>query len=97
MVERKTSLALYRIFFLLSTWKKKICKPLLQGFFANFQFEFLQLLASNIAQQKCKAQDCMVWVLLEVAIPLTTTVNVFKPNTYVHISKTKDEQTSKSR
>jgi hypothetical protein len=33
----------------------------------------------------------MVRVLLEVAIPLSTTVNV-KLNTYVHISKIKDEQ-----
>jgi hypothetical protein len=33
----------------------------------------------------------MVRVLLEVAIPLSTTVNV-KPNTYVHISKIKDVQ-----
>jgi hypothetical protein len=34
----------------------------------------------------------MVQVLLEVATPLSTTVNVFKSHTYVHISKIKDEQ-----
>jgi hypothetical protein len=34
----------------------------------------------------------MVQVLLEVAIPLSTTINIFKSPTYVHISKIKDEQ-----
>jgi hypothetical protein len=34
----------------------------------------------------------MVRVLLEVATLLSTMVNVFKSNTYVHISKTKDGQ-----
>jgi hypothetical protein len=34
----------------------------------------------------------MVRVLLEVATPLSTTVNIFKTHTHVHISKIKDEQ-----
>jgi hypothetical protein len=34
----------------------------------------------------------MVRVLLEVATPLSTTVNVFESHTYVQISKIKDEQ-----
>jgi hypothetical protein len=42
-----------------------------------FRIEFLQFLALNIAHPKYKALDrSMVWVLLEVATPLSTTVNV---------------------
>jgi hypothetical protein len=48
-----------------------------KGFSIIFRIEFLQFLASNIAQPKYKAQDrSMVQVLLEVATPLSTTVNV---------------------
>jgi hypothetical protein len=47
------------------------------GFSIIFRIEFLQFLASNIAQPKYKALDrSMVRVLLEVAIPLSTMVNV---------------------
>jgi hypothetical protein len=47
------------------------------GFQVIFKIEFLQFLALNIAQPKYKALDrIMVRVLLEVATPLSTTVNV---------------------
>jgi hypothetical protein len=39
----------------------------------------------------------MMRVLLEVETPLSTTGKCFKPNTYVYLSKIKDEQTSKVR
>jgi hypothetical protein len=50
-----------------------------KGFLIIFRIEFLQLLALNIAQPTYEAQDrSVVWVLLEVAITLSTTVNVFQ-------------------
>jgi hypothetical protein len=44
-----------------------------------FRTKILQLLALNIAQRTCEAQDrSVIWVLLVVAIALSTTVNVFQ-------------------
>jgi hypothetical protein len=44
-----------------------------------FRTEILQLLALNIGQRTCEAQDrSVIWVLLVVAIALSTTVNVFQ-------------------
>jgi hypothetical protein len=41
-----------------------------------FRIEFLQLLALNIAQPYEALDRSMMWVLLEVATPLSTTINV---------------------
>jgi hypothetical protein len=63
--------------FLLSTWKKGFANLYHKDFSIIFRIEFLQYLASNIAQPKYKALDrSMVRVRLEVTIPLSTTVNV---------------------
>jgi hypothetical protein len=79
MVGQKISLALYRIFSYSQLGKRGFANLYHKGVWIIFRIEFLQLLASNIAQQKCKAQDrSMVWVLLVVAIPLSTTVNIFQ-------------------
>jgi hypothetical protein len=57
--------------------KREFANLYYKGFLIIFKIEFLQYLASNIAQPKFKALDqSMVWVLLEVATPLSTTVNV---------------------
>jgi hypothetical protein len=70
-------LGLYSIFFSLTTWKREFANLYYKGFTIIFRIEFLQILASNIAQPKYKAVDrSMVRVLLEVATPLSTTTNV---------------------
>jgi hypothetical protein len=52
----KNKLALYRIFFLLSTWKKGFANLYYKGFEIIFRTEILQLVALNIAQLTCEAQ-----------------------------------------
>jgi hypothetical protein len=60
----KNKLALYRIFFLLSTWKRGFSNLYYKGFKISFRTEILQLLALNIAQLTCEAQDRnVVWIL----------------------------------
>jgi hypothetical protein len=77
MVEQKISLAFYRIFLKLSNWKREFANLCYKGFLIIFRFEFLHFLASNIAQPKYKAQDqSTMQVLLGVATPLSTTINV---------------------
>jgi hypothetical protein len=77
MVERKISLALYKIFLKLSTWKKEFADLYYKGFSIIFRIKYLQILASNIAQPKYEALDrSMMRVILEVETPLSTTVNV---------------------
>jgi hypothetical protein len=57
--------------------KRELANLYYKGFLIIFRIEFLQYLASNIAQLKYKALDrSMLWVLLEVIIPLSTMVNV---------------------
>jgi hypothetical protein len=57
--------------------KREFANLYYKGFLIIFIIELLQFLALNIAQLKYKALDrSMVWVLLEVAIPLSTTINV---------------------
>jgi hypothetical protein len=77
MVEQKISLALYRIFLNSQLGKREFANLYYKGFWIIFRIEFLQFLASNIAQPKYKALDrSMLRVLLEVATPLNTMVNV---------------------
>jgi hypothetical protein len=77
MVELKISLALYRIFLNSQFGKRELANLYYKGFSIIFRIEFLQFLASNIAQPKYKALDrSMIRVLLEVETPLSTTVNV---------------------
>jgi hypothetical protein len=77
MVERKISLALYKILLKLSTWKKEFADLYYKGFSIIFRIKYLQILASNIAQPKYEALDrSMMRVILEVETPLSTTVNV---------------------
>jgi hypothetical protein len=77
MVELKISLALYRIFLNSQFGKREFANLYYKGFSIIFRIEFLQFLASNIAQPKYKALDrSMIRVLLEVETPLSTTVNV---------------------
>jgi hypothetical protein len=77
MVELKISLALYRIFLNSQFGKREFANLYYKGFSIIFRIEFLQFLASNIAQPKYKALDrSMMRVLLEVETPLSTTINV---------------------
>jgi hypothetical protein len=55
MVEQKINLALYRIFFLLSTWKKRICEPLSQGFLDSFQNGIPPIFSIKLSTTKIKS------------------------------------------
>jgi hypothetical protein len=77
MMEQKLNLALYRIFINSQLGKREFANLYYKGFLIIFRIELLQILASNIAQPKYKALDeSMMWVLLEVETPLSTTVDV---------------------
>jgi hypothetical protein len=80
MVEqKKINLALDRNFSYYQLEKRGFANLYYKGFKIIFRTEILQLLALNIAQLTCEAQDrSVVWVLYVVTIPLSTTVNVFR-------------------
>jgi cytochrome c peroxidase len=60
-----------------------------------FSIEFLQFLASNIAQPKYRSKHGTG--TFRGSNSTKHHGKHFKPNTYVHISKIKDEQTNKAR
>jgi hypothetical protein len=77
LVEWKISLALYRVFWNSQLGKREFANLYYKGFSIIFRIEFLQFLASNIAQPKYKDLDrSMMRVLLEVATPLSTTIYI---------------------
>jgi hypothetical protein len=57
MVEQKNKLALYRIFSYSQLGKGGFANLYYKGFKIIFRTEILQLLALNIAQPTCEAQD----------------------------------------
>jgi hypothetical protein len=64
MVEQKNKLALYRNFFYSQLGKGGFAHLYYKGFKIIFRTEILQLLAFNITQLTCEAQDrSVVWVL----------------------------------
>jgi hypothetical protein len=79
MVEQKINCLCIGFFSYSQLGKRGFAKPYYKGFKIIFRIEILQLLALNIAQLICEAQDrSAVWLLLVVAIPLSTTVNIFQ-------------------
>jgi hypothetical protein len=78
--------------------KREFANLYYKGFSIIFRIKFLQILASNIAQPKYKALDrSMMQVLFRGRNPTKHHIKCFKPNTYVHLSKIKNERTSKVR
>jgi hypothetical protein len=61
------------------------------------RIKYLQILASNIAQPKYKVLDQSMMQVLKGRNSTKHHGKCFKPNTYVYLSKIKDEQTSKVR
>jgi hypothetical protein len=79
MVEQKISWLCIGFFSYSQLGKRGFANLYYKIFLIIIRTEILQLLALNIAQLTCEAQDRnVVWVLLVVAIPVSTTVNVFQ-------------------
>jgi hypothetical protein len=77
MVEKNLIRLCIGFFLTLNLEKKAFANLYHKSFLIILRIEFLHYLASNIAQLKYKSLDrSMVPVLLEVSIPLSTTVNV---------------------
>jgi hypothetical protein len=73
MVEQKINWLSIGFFSYSQLGKRGFANLYYKGFPIIFRIEILQLLALNIAQPTCEAQDrSVVWVLLVIAIPVST-------------------------
>jgi hypothetical protein len=79
MVEEKINWLCIGFFSYSQLGKRGFANLYYKGFKIIFRTEILRFLALNIAQLTCEAPDRnATWVLLVVATPLRTTVNVFQ-------------------